>query len=113
VRDLEGTLRRIATSLHDHGTLVVVTNVIEGTPKALTAVIEETSGIMRLILQVQGQPIPVANYARIQETYTNAFRHAALQIEYCETYPPQILRFEKEHPGVTLSHLVLMGKKAG
>jgi 2-polyprenyl-3-methyl-5-hydroxy-6-metoxy-1,4-benzoquinol methylase len=112
VRDLEGTLQRMAMSLQDQGTLVVVTNILEGTPTALAAVIEQTSGIMRLILQVKGTPIVVSNYARTQEEYTHACRQAGLSLGFCETYAPQILHFAQEPPGVTLSHLVLMGKKS-
>ena len=112
VRDLEGTLRRIAMSLQDQGTLVVVTNILEGTPTALAAVIEDTSGIMPLMLQVQGTPIPVSNYARTHAAYTHACQHAGFRIEFCETYEPQIVHFAQEPPGVTLSHLVLMGRKS-
>jgi hypothetical protein len=46
------------------GTLAAVTNIIDGTPTALTTFIEETSRIMKLILQVKGKPIPVSNYVR-------------------------------------------------
>jgi hypothetical protein len=66
---------------------------------------------MKLILQVKGKPISVSNYARTQEDYTKAFQQAWLSIEFSEKYEPKILRFEEEFPGVTLSHLVLMGKK--
>lgn len=90
---------------------MVVTNVIEGTTTALTAFLKDTAGIMKLILQVKGQPIPVSNYARTQEDYTNALQHAGLHIECCEQYEPKILRFAKEPPGITLSHVVLTAKK--
>lgn len=113
IRDLGGTLNRIATSLKDQGTLVVVTNNIDGTSTELATFMEETSSIMKLILQVQGQPIPVANYAHTQEDYTKAFQQAGLSVEFCKTYEPQILRFEQEHSGVTLSHVILLGKKSG
>jgi SAM-dependent methyltransferase len=112
-RDLEGTVNRIATSLKEAGALIVVTNIVHGTPTGLTTFLEETSGIMQLILRVQGKPIPVANYARTHADYTNAFQEAGLSIAFSQTYEPRILRFEKEHPGVTLSHLVLLGKKYG
>jgi SAM-dependent methyltransferase len=112
-RDLEGTVNHIATSLKEAGTLVVVTNIVDGTPTGLTTFLEETSGIMQLILRVQGKPIPVANYARTHADYTNAFQQAGLSIAFSKTYEPRILRFDKEHPGVTLSHLVLLGKKYG
>ena len=111
VRDLEGTLNRIAMSLKEKGTLAVVTNIIEGTPTTLTTFIEETSRIMQLILQAKGKPIPVSNYVRTQEEYTKALQHAGLRIEFSETYKPKILRLEKEHPGIMLSHVVLVGKK--
>ena len=111
VRELEGTLNHIAMSLKDKGTLAVVTNIIDGTPTALTTFIEETSGIMKLILQAKGKPIPVSNYVRTQEDYTKALQHAGLRIEFYEKYEPKILRLEKEHPGIMLSHLVLVGKK--
>jgi len=111
VRKLEDTINHIAISLKDKGTLVVVTNIIEGTTTTLTAFTKETSRIMKLILQVKGKPIPVSNYARTQEDYTKVFQQAGLRIEFYETYEPKILRLEKEYPGITLSHLVLMGKK--
>jgi trans-aconitate methyltransferase len=111
VRELEGTLNHIAMSLKDKGTLVIVTNIIEGTPTALTTFIEETSRIMKLILQAKGKPIPVFNYVRTQEDYTKALQRAGLNIKFCEKYEPRILRLEKEYPGIMLSHLVLVGKK--
>jgi hypothetical protein len=111
VRDLEATVTHIATSLKDTGALVVVTNIIDGASTELTTFMEETSGIMKLVLQVKGQPIPVANYARTPEDYTKAFQQAGLSMEFFKTYEPKILRFEKAHPGVTLSHVVLLGKK--
>ena len=111
IRELKDTLNRIALSLKHTGTFVVVTNIVDGTATALTTFMEETSGIMKLILQAKGQPIPVSNYARTQEDYTQAFQQAGLHIEFCKQYEPMILRFEKEPPGVRLFHLVLMGKK--
>jgi 2-polyprenyl-3-methyl-5-hydroxy-6-metoxy-1,4-benzoquinol methylase len=111
VSALEGTLNHIAVSLKDKGTLVIVTNIIEGTPTAVATFIEETSGIMELILQAKDKPIPVSNYVRTQEEYTNALQQAGLSIKFHEKYEPKILRLAKEHPGITLSHLVLMGKK--
>jgi trans-aconitate methyltransferase len=111
VSALEGTLNHIAVSLKDKGTLVIVTNIIEGTPTAVATFTEETSGIMELILQAKDKPIPVSNYVRTQEEYTNALQQAGLNIEFHEKYEPKILRLAKEHPGITLSHLVLMGKK--
>jgi hypothetical protein len=111
IRELDGTLNRIAMSLKDTGTLVVVTNILDGTQKALTTFIKETSRIMKLVLQPKGQPILVSNYVRTQEEYRKAFQQAGLSIEFYETYEPKILRLQKEHPGITLSHLVLMGKK--
>jgi ubiquinone/menaquinone biosynthesis C-methylase UbiE len=111
IRELECTLNHIAMSLKDKGTLIVVTNIIDGTQTALTKFIEETSRIMRLILQVKDKPISVSNYARTQEDYTKAFQQAGLSVELYEKYEPKILHFEKEPNGITLSHLVLMGKK--
>jgi 2-polyprenyl-3-methyl-5-hydroxy-6-metoxy-1,4-benzoquinol methylase len=111
VSALEGTLHHIAVSLKDKGTLVIVTNIIEGTPTAVTTFTEETSGIMELILQAKDKLIPVSNYVRTQEEYTNALQQAGLSIEFHEKYEPKILRLAKEHPGIMLSHLVLMGKK--
>jgi hypothetical protein len=111
VRELEGTLNHIAMSLKDKGTLTVVTNIIEGAPTALTTFIEETSRIMKLFLQPKGQPILVSNYVRTQADYTKALQQAGLRIESSKKYEPQILRLEKEYPGIMLSHLVLVGKK--
>jgi SAM-dependent methyltransferase len=111
IRELEGTVNHIATSLKDKGSLVVVTNIIDGNSTELTTFRQETSRIMKLILQVKGKPILVSNYARTQEDYTKAFQKAGLSIEVCKKYEPKILRFEKGHPGVMLSHLVLLGKK--
>jgi trans-aconitate methyltransferase len=111
IRELESTLEHIALSLKDQGTFAVVTNIVEGTTRALTAFMSETARIMKLILQVKGQPIAVSNYARTQEDYLKAFRHVGLSIESLEKYEPRILHFENEHLGITLSHLVLMGKK--
>jgi 2-polyprenyl-3-methyl-5-hydroxy-6-metoxy-1,4-benzoquinol methylase len=62
VKGLVGTVNHIAMSLKDKGILAIVTNVIEGTPTALTTLVEETSGIMKLILQAKGKPILVSNY---------------------------------------------------
>jgi hypothetical protein len=90
---------------------VVVTNVIEGAPTALTTFLEETSRIIKLILQAKGKPIFVSNYIHTQEDYTKALQQDGLGIEFYEKYQPKILRLEKEHPGVMLSHLVLVGKK--
>jgi SAM-dependent methyltransferase len=64
VQDLGGTVQRIARSLTAHGILAIVTNVIAGTPAARTTFLAETAGIMPLLLQVNGQPIRVANYVR-------------------------------------------------
>jgi hypothetical protein len=64
-----------------------------------------------LILQAKDKPIPISNYVRTQEDYTTAVQQAGLRIAFAETYAPKILRFEKEHPGITLSHFVLVGKK--
>ena len=108
---LSDTLNRIAMSLKDKGTLAIVTNVIEGDPIALTTFLEETSGIMKLILQVKGQPILVSNYVRMQEDYAKALQHVGLSIEFYEKYEPRILHLEKEHPGIMLFHLVLVAKK--
>ena len=113
IRDIEGTLNHITMSMKDTGTLVVVTNILEGTSAAMTTFAGETSRIMKLILQAKGGPIPVFNYVRTQEEYTNAIQQAGCRIEFCEKYEPQILRLEKEHSGMTLSHVVLMGKKDG
>jgi hypothetical protein len=66
---------------------------------------------MKLILQEKGKPIPVSNYVRTQEDYTKALQYSGLSIEFCEKYEPKISRLEKEHPGIMLSHLVLVGKK--
>jgi trans-aconitate methyltransferase len=111
VKDLVGTVKHIALSLKEHGILAMVTNVIEGTPTALTAWSEDTSGIMKLLLQAQGKPIRVSNYVRTQEEYTHALQQAGLHIAFQEQYEPKILRFEEEQPGIILSHLVLVGKK--
>jgi 2-polyprenyl-3-methyl-5-hydroxy-6-metoxy-1,4-benzoquinol methylase len=111
IRELEGTLNHIAMSLKEKGVLVIVTNIVEGTPTVLTTFIEETSRIMKLILQAKGKPISVSNYVRTQEDYTKALQHAGLSIEFYEKYEPKILRLEKEHPGIMLSHLVLVVKK--
>jgi ubiquinone/menaquinone biosynthesis C-methylase UbiE len=111
IRELECTLTHIAMSLKDQGTLIVVTNIVNGTQTILKKFIEETSRTMRLILQVNGKLIPISNYARTQEDYTKAFKQAGLSIEFYEKYEPKILHLEKEYPGITLSHLVLIGKK--
>jgi trans-aconitate methyltransferase len=111
IRGLVGTLNHIAVSLKDKGILAIVTNVIDGTPTALTTFLEETSGIMKLILQAKGQAILVSNYVRTQEDYTKALQQTGLSIEFHERYEPKILRLEQEHPRIMLSHLVLVGKK--
>ena len=90
IRTLEGTLNHIALSLKDTGTLVIVTNIIEGTPTAITRFIGETSQIMKVILQAKGGAIHVLNYIRTQEDYTNALQQAGLSIEFSEKYEPQI-----------------------
>jgi len=111
IRELEGTLDHIVMILKDKGTFVVVTNIIDGTQPVLKTFIEETSRIMKLILQAKGKPILVSNYVRTQEDYTKALHQAGLSIEFYEKYEPKILRLEKEHPGIMLSHLVLVVKK--
>jgi len=111
IRELEGTLDHIVMILKDKGTFVVVINIIDGTPPVLKTFIEETSRIMQLILQAKGKPILVSNYVRTQEDYTKALHQAGLSIEFYEKYEPKILRLEKEHPGIMLSHLVLVVKK--
>jgi trans-aconitate methyltransferase len=111
VKGLESSLNRITKSLKDNGMLVVVTNVMNGTPIAFSKFITETSNIIKLTLQAKGAPIPVSNYVRTQKDYTNVLEQAGLSIEFCEQYEPKILRLEKEHPGITLSHLVMVGKK--
>jgi hypothetical protein len=98
-------------SLKETGTLVVVTNVIEGPPTAVATFVEETSGIMRLLLQAQGQSMAVFNYVRTPDDYTKAVRQAGLRLEFYETYAPKLLRFAQAHPGITLSHFILVGKK--
>jgi hypothetical protein len=110
-RELAGTLNRIALSLKETGTLAIVTNVVEGAPTALRTFLEELSGIMKLMLQVQGQPIRVANYVRTREEYVKAVRQAGLRLAWCEAYEPNIVRFDQERPGMRLSHLVLVGTK--
>jgi 2-polyprenyl-3-methyl-5-hydroxy-6-metoxy-1,4-benzoquinol methylase len=111
VRDLESTLNHIVLSMKDNGTLVVVTNIVDGPSTVMTTFFGERSRIMKLILQAKGSPLPVFNYVRTQEEYTTAFQQAGLHIEFSETYEPKILHFETEHPGITLSHFVLMGKR--
>jgi trans-aconitate methyltransferase len=111
IKELEVTLNHIAMSLKDIGSFIVVTNIVDGTHSVLNTFIEETSGIMKLILQAKSKPIPISNYVRTQENYIKAFQQAGLSIEFCEKYEPQILRLAKEYPGIILSHLVLMGKK--
>ena len=91
---------------------MAVTNVIEGATPALTAFLEATSRAMPLVLRVKGHSIPVLDYARTPEEYMQAFRQAGLQVESAETYEPKILHFANERPGVTLAHLVLVGKKS-
>lgn len=112
IRDLDSALTRIARSLTHTGTLVAVTKVIEGAATALTAVLDATSGVMPLVLCVNGQPIPVLNYVRTPEEYATAFRQAGLTLECSEIYEPKIVHFADEHPGVTLAHLVLVGKQS-
>jgi SAM-dependent methyltransferase len=112
VRDLDATLARVVQSLTPAGTLVAVTNVIEGTASALTAFLDATAGVMPLVLRVQGQFIPVLNYARTRDDYETAFRQAGLRVACAQAYAPQILRFADEPPGVTLAHLVLVGRKS-
>jgi hypothetical protein len=97
--------------MKDNGTLVIVTNIVGGTPAAMATFTGATSRIMKLILQTKGGPIPVFNYVRTQEEYTHAIQQAGCRLEFCGTYEPQILRLEKEYAGIRLSHLVLMGKK--
>jgi trans-aconitate methyltransferase len=111
IRALEDMLHHMAMSLKETGTLVVVTNVIAGTPTAVATYIDETAGIMQLILQAKGQPIAVANYVHTQEDYTKAFQRAGLRMAFCEPYAPKILRFDQAHPEITLAHLILMGRK--
>jgi len=111
IRELERTFKRIVMSLKAHGMLVVVTNVIEGSPAALATCFEETSRIIQLVLQTQGKPILVSNYARTQEEYITAAQQAGLRLEFSKTYAPKIARLASEPPGIALSHLVLMGKK--
>ena len=98
-------------SLKEKGNLAIVTNIIEGAPTALKTFIEETSRIMKLILQVKGKQILVSNYVRMQEDYIKVLQQAGLSIEFYEKYEPKILRLEKEHPRIVLSHLILLGKK--
>jgi trans-aconitate methyltransferase len=102
---------RIAMSLTETGTLVVMTNVIAGPPPAVATYRDDTAGIMQLMLQASGQPIAVSNYVHTQDDYTHACQRAGLRIAFCEPYAPQIVRFEHAHPGVTLAHLILMGRK--
>jgi SAM-dependent methyltransferase len=111
VRDLASTLNHIVLSMKDNGTLVVVTNIIDGPSTVMTAFFGERSRVMKLILQAKGSPIPVFNYVRTQEEYTTAFQQAGLYTEFSEAYEPKILHLETEHPGITLSHFVLVGKK--
>jgi 2-polyprenyl-3-methyl-5-hydroxy-6-metoxy-1,4-benzoquinol methylase len=110
---LDATLQHIALSLKATGTLVVVTNVIEGPPPAVATFVEATAGIMRLLLQAPGHAMAVSNYVRTPDDYTTALRQAGLRLAFSETYTPQIVRFAQAYPGITLSHGVLVGKKAG
>ena len=112
LRALDAMLHQIARSLTATGTLVVVTNVIEGTPTAVAMYKGETAGIMPLVLQAHGQPITVANYVQTQEEYRHACQRAGLRLAFCEQYAPQIVRFAHARPGITLAHLVLMAKQA-
>src|SRR5262245_58289175 len=57
IKALDATLQHIAMSLKATGTLVVVTNVIEGPPAAVATFVAATAGIMRLLLQAQGQAL--------------------------------------------------------
>jgi ubiquinone/menaquinone biosynthesis C-methylase UbiE len=111
IRELERTLNHIAMSLKARGTLVVVTNVIEGNPAALATCFEETPRIVQLILQTHRKPMLVSNYARTQDEYIAAMQQAGLRIEFSEGYAPKIVRFAKAYPGIRLSHVVLMAKK--
>jgi hypothetical protein len=86
IREIERTINHIAVSLKAKGTIVVVTNIIEGAQTALTTFIEETSGIMKLILQAKGKPISVSNYVRMQEDYIKALQQAGLSIEFSKKY---------------------------
>jgi trans-aconitate methyltransferase len=113
IRALDATLQHIAMSLKATGTLVVVTNVIEGAPTAVATFVAATAGIMRLLLQAQGQAMAVSNYVRTPDAYTQAVRQAGLRLAFSETYAPKIVRFAHAHPGITLSHCVLVGKKEG
>jgi ubiquinone/menaquinone biosynthesis C-methylase UbiE len=113
ISDLERTLYRMVRSLKDRGTLVLVTNIVEGPSAAIAVFTDATARIMKLMLETTGGPIPVFNYVRTQEDYTNAIQHAGCRLEFCERYAPQIVRFDTEPPGLRLSHLVLMGKKEG
>jgi 2-polyprenyl-3-methyl-5-hydroxy-6-metoxy-1,4-benzoquinol methylase len=113
IRALDATLQHIAMSLKETGTLVVVTNVIEGPPTAVATFVEATAGIMRLLLQAPGQAMAVSNYVRTPDDYTKALRQAGLRLSFSETYAPKIVRFAQAYPGITLSHCVLVGKKEG
>ena len=75
--------------------------------------VKATAGIMRLLLQAQGQAMAVSNYVRTPDEYTQALRQAGLRLAFSETYAPKIVRFAQAHPGITLSHCVLVGKKEG
>ena len=111
IRGLEDMLQHIALSLKETGALVVVTNVIAGTPPAVATYIDATAGIMQLMLQAKGHPIAVSNYVHTQEDYTQAFQRAGLRLAFCASYAPQILRFKHAPPGITLAHLILLGRK--
>jgi trans-aconitate methyltransferase len=111
IRALEDMLHHIAMSLKETGALVVVTNVIAGTPPAVATYIDATAGIMQLMLQAKGQPIAVANYVHTQADYTQACQRAGLRLAFCASYAPQILRFKHAHPGITLAHLLLLARK--
>jgi hypothetical protein len=101
----------MVVSMTDHGTLMVVANSFEGTSATMMPCTGEPSRIMKLMLEAKGGPIPVFNYVRTPAAYTNAAQQAGCRIDCCETYAPQIVRLANEQPGVTLSHVVLMGKK--
>jgi hypothetical protein len=113
IRALDAPLRHIALSLKETGTLVVVTNVIEGPPTAVATFVEATAGIMRWLLQAPGQAMAVSNYVRTPDDYTQALRQAGLRLAFAETYAPKIVRFAQAYPGITLAHCVLVGKKEG
>jgi hypothetical protein len=105
------TLNHIAMILKDKGNLVVVTNIIDNTSTEVETFIEDTSRIMKLVLQVKGKQTPVSNYVWTQGDYTKALQQLYVNIELYEKYETKILSLEKEHHRIVLSHLVIMGKK--